>query len=161
MIQRRHGARVALSSWHWTHSFPPGGVHLFVTVHIRPKADTDSAAIIKMIQKLQSADAPGAFIGDFNHLNFQKVLEQFVLACHSPCMPLWCTPGIYYAVRGTYAAGVPVGTSDHGTGHLLRTYSMSTVWTNDCSLTFQGCFVHVSHQCLCFRSQRTLYLSHK
>lgn len=47
-----------------------------------PKADTYTAAIIWMIHKVQSAAAHGTVIGDFNHLNFQKVLEHFVLARH-------------------------------------------------------------------------------
>lgn len=47
-----------------------------------PKADTYAAAIIWMIHKVQSAAAHGTVIGDFNHLNFQKVLEHFVLARH-------------------------------------------------------------------------------
>lgn len=43
-----------------------------------PGADTSTAAITVMIQKVQSA-ARRTVIGDFNHFNFQKVLEQRVI----------------------------------------------------------------------------------
>lgn len=76
-------------SLHLSNSACPQGVHLFVIVHVHPKADTGSGAIISMIQKVQSAEALSTVIGDFNHLNFQKVLERLVpAACHSPCVPL-------------------------------------------------------------------------
>lgn len=62
------------------------GVHLFVTVH--PKADANSTAITVMIQKTQYAAAGHNVIGDFNHFNFQKDLEQFLSACHLSHMAL-------------------------------------------------------------------------
>lgn len=44
------------------------------------RTTTDSAAIIWMIQKVQSAKALTAVMEDFNHINFQKVLERLLLA---------------------------------------------------------------------------------
>lgn len=139
MIHQCHSVRAALSLWHWTPlsiSKFPRGVHLFVTVSVHPKADTDSAAIIGMIQKAQSADALSTVIDDFNHLNVQKVLEQLVSACLSPCEPSQESPEISYgSVKGREVAGVTVGSL-----HLEEL----GVWTNDCSLTFQGCFSHTN-----------------
>lgn len=151
MIHQCHSVRAALSLWHWTplsiskFSPSPRGVHLFVTVRVHPKADTDSAAIIGMIQKVQSADALSTVIDDFNHLNVQKVLEQLVSACLSPCMPSQDSPGICYgSLKGREVAGVTVGSL-----HLEEL----EVSTNNCSLTYQGCFTHTQTG-LCFKSQQ-------
>lgn len=46
---------------------------------LAPGADTSSAAITAMIHKVQSAAARRTVIGDFNHFNFQKVLERYVI----------------------------------------------------------------------------------
>lgn len=112
----------------------PLGVHVFVTVHFHPKADTSSAAIIGMIQKVQSAAALNTVIDEFNHLNFNKVLERCASACHSLCMPLRGSPGICY----DSVSGTEVSSPDHHTLHLGGELS-SGFWAVCCSLTFQGC----------------------
>lgn len=52
-----------------------------------------------MIQKVQSAAPRRTVIGDFNHFNFQKVLERRVTR---PGAPLWHSPGIRYGSVGGF-----------------------------------------------------------
>lgn len=87
-----------------------------------------------LLQLLQSAAALNTVIDEFNHLNFKKVLERCASACHSPCMPLWGSPGIRY----DSVSGTEVSSPDHHTVHLLGE-SCSGFWAVGCSLTFQGC----------------------
>lgn len=74
-----------------------------------------------MIQKVQSGEA--SVIGDFNHFNIPKVLEQFAPVCHAPCVSLGGTLGVCDgSVKETKVSRIPVGLLDHKTVHLLCSY---------------------------------------
>lgn len=67
-----------------------------------------------MIQKAQSANALTVVTEDFNHINFQKVLERLLLAKGGPRTPLRGTPKTRLRLcRGEASAtSVPEGAAE-------------------------------------------------